>query len=111
MNGLKNVIPIQCALGQRNGTMTMSFGSSSSMVIDFSDKIEVPVYKLDEYVKENNIVDIKLIKVDIDGGEPRCFISAEETICKYKAIILLSIYHNAHDFFELKTLIESWELG
>jgi hypothetical protein len=32
-------------------------------------------------------------------------------IIKYKPILLISIYHNKKDFFEIKPLIESWNLG
>ena len=56
-------------------------------------------------------MEIGLIKVDIEGGEPNFLIGAKKTICEQKPIILLSIYHNAHDFFELKPLLESWNLG
>jgi hypothetical protein len=36
---------------------------------------------------------------------------AINTIKKQKPVLLLSIYHNANDFFEIKPLIESWNLG
>jgi hypothetical protein len=36
---------------------------------------------------------------------------AEKIIKKYKPILLISIYHNWRDFYKIKPLIESWNLG
>lgn len=36
---------------------------------------------------------------------------AKETICTQKPAMLLSIYHQASDYFGIKPLIESWNLG
>ena len=36
---------------------------------------------------------------------------ARRTIEKYKPVLLMSIYHNADDFFNIKPMIESWNLG
>ena len=70
----------------------------------------MPVTTLDDYVKEHPM-EIGLIKVDIEGGEPDFLAGAKKTICEQKPILLLSIYHNAHDFYELKPLLESWGVG
>ena len=78
--------------------------------VEYDDTIEVPVVALDEYIAEHPM-EIGLIKVDIEGAEPLFLAGAKKTICEQKPILLLSIYHNAHDFFELKPLIESWDLG
>ena len=62
---------------------------------------------VDDYVNDNNL-DVGLIKVDIEGAEPLFLEGAKQTIIKQRPVLLLSIYHSAHDFFELKPLIESW---
>lgn len=116
LNHLDNVVLVNSALGSRRGTIHMKLAGSGSTAtdrkgIEFEGELEVPVISLDEYVKENNVTDIGLIKVDIEGAEPDFLAGAKDTISKYKPILLLSIYHNAHDFFELKPLIESWNLG
>lgn len=116
LNHLDDVTAINCALGKKRETMTMNLAGSCSTVtdrkgIDFNGVIEVPVISLDEYVKEQKLEDIGLIKVDIEGGEPDFLLGAKETIAKFKPILLISIYHNAHDFFELKPMIEEWDLG
>lgn len=116
LNKISNVVIESMALGNTNGFVTMGVcGSSSNAVsrggIEIEDKIVVPMQTLDNYVKANNIDNIKLIKVDIEGSEPLFLDGAKETITTQRPVLLLSIYHNEHDFFELKPIIESWNLG
>ena len=116
LNSVPNVIAENVALGAERGGMTIHVCGSGSTAIErpglnYSDDITVPVMSFDEYVDENGIDDIALIKIDIEGGEPAFLAGAKETICRQKPTLLVSIYHNAHDFFELKPMIESWNLG
>ncbi|MDY6894643.1 MAG: FkbM family methyltransferase [Thermotogota bacterium] len=115
LNHLNNVIAENLALGAENSTTIIHVGGSSSTGIDrpglkFIEDIQVPVTTLDDYVDEHPM-EIGLIKVDIEGGEPAFLAGAKKTICDQKPILLLSIYHNAHDFYELKPLLESWGVG
>ena len=115
LNGIRNAVPIMCALGDHEGIgMFHRGGSSSGAVyregIEYTDEFEVPLTTLDSFVEEHPM-EIGLIKVDIEGGEPYFLKGAKKTICEQRPILLLSIYHNAHDFFELKPLLESWNLG
>ena len=71
----------------------------------------VIVQRLDDYVLDNHIDNIGLIKVDIEGFEQNFLKGATQTIKKFKPTMLLSIYHNYSDFFKIKPLIESWNLG
>ena len=52
-----------------------------------------------------------LIKVDIEGAEQIFLKGAKQTISTQRPILLLSIYHNIDDFFNIKPLIESWDLN
>lgn len=115
LNNLSNVVAENVALGAEKGICKMHIaGSSTSSLqregVTYSGEVEVPVVTLDEYVEEHQLK-IGLIKVDIEGAEPEFLQGAKKTICSQKPIILLSIYHNAHDFFELKPLLESWNVG
>ena len=115
LNRIENAVPVMCALGDHEGTSTFHRGGSSSGTvyregIRYTDEFEVPLTTLDSFVKEHPI-EIGLIKVDIEGAEPFFLEGAKKTICEQRPILLLSIYHNAHDFFELKPLLESWNLG
>ena len=70
----------------------------------------VEITTLDEFVRENKI-EVGFIKVDVEGFEMEFLKGAKETICTQKPAMLLSIYHQASDYFGIKPLIESWNLG
>ena len=112
LNHLDNIVPVSKALGEKSGTATFSLGernSCNSLVerpgYNYPDHIEVPVVTLDDYVRGNNI-EVGLIKVDIEGGEQMLLRGAVETIRTQHPILLISIYHSANDFFEIKPMIE-----
>ena len=112
LNHLDNIVPVSKALGEKSGTATFSLGernSCNSLVerpgYNYPDHIEVPVVTLDDYVRENDL-ELGLIKVDIEGGEQLLLRGAVETIRTQHPILLISIYHSANDFFEIKPMIE-----
>ena len=112
LNNLDNIVPVSKALGEKSGTATFSLGernSCNSLVerpgYNYPNHIEVPVITLDDYVRENNL-EVGLIKVDIEGGEQLLLKGAVETIRTQHPILLISIYHSANDFFEIKPMIE-----
>ena len=112
LNHLDNIVPVSKVLGEKSGTATFSLGernSCNSLVerpgYNYPDHIEVPVVTLDDYVRENDL-EVGLIKVDIEGGEQLLLRGAVETIRTQHPILLISIYHSANDFFEIKPMIE-----
>ena len=112
LNHLENIVPVSKALGEKSGTATFSLGernSCNSLVerpgYNYPNHIEVPVITLDDYVRENNL-EVGLIKVDIEGGEQLLLKGAVETIRTQHPTLLISIYHSANDFFEIKPMIE-----
>ena len=112
LNQLENIVPVSKTLGEKSGTATFSLGernSCNSLVerpgYNYPNHIEVPVITLDDYVRENNL-EVGLIKVDIEGGEQLLLKGAVETIRTQHPILLISIYHSANDFFEIKPMIE-----
>ncbi|MBA7507585.1 hypothetical protein ES706_06305 [subsurface metagenome] len=69
-----------CALGEGRGTAKLDITSLpnigwNTMVPNFmrsetiSESVEVPVYRLDEYIKERRLDKISLIKIDTEGFE------------------------------------------
>ena len=115
LNHLENVITENIALGSFVGEKEIiKAGSSSS----FADSIVAQTYgaeivqvnTLDHYL-EGKDVNVGLIKVDVEGDEQAFLAGARKTIERFRPILLLSIYHNADDFFNIKPIIESWNLG
>jgi FkbM family methyltransferase len=110
LNGAARIVPVPLGLGDREETLFMAadhvFGSGT-----FSARGEpVKVTTLDEWAGRSG-ADVGLIKVDIEGHEQRFLKGAVETIKKHRPAMLLSVYHNASDFFEIKPFIEGLGLG
>ena len=119
LNKKTNIIPINMALGEVNEEIYMySHGNISSVFsIENSKKSDmnrvenkVKMVTLDSYVKENNI-EVGLIKTDLEGFEQPFLRGAIETIKEQKPVLIISIYHNYSDFFEIKPMIENLNLG
>ena len=117
LNGLENVVPVQRGLGDCKGTLTISVGNIDACATvqnnlpDGSLKQEsVEVVRLDDFVRDEG-VHVGLIKTDVEGAEQMLLRGARETIERDRPILLVSIYHNASDFLDIKPMIESWNLG
>lgn len=115
INNCNNVICIKAGLAEERKQEEFYFDGSASgyCVGQFGNndiKERVQLYTLDEYVKENNL-NVGLIKVDVEGAEQEFLKGAEQTIKKQKPALVISIYHSAYDFFQIKPLLESWDLG
>ena len=117
LNNLDNVVPVHCALGDNEGTSMMQVGSSGAGATiqnklpgDILVSELVEVVRLDDFVRSHGI-SVGLIKTDVEGAEQMLLRGAKETICRDRPILLISIYHNASDFLDIKPMIESWNLG
>lgn len=115
LNDIENVVSVNYALSDKKCTVSFNVcGTSTSMKevrhMPVQNIIEVNAITLDEYVKENNL-QVGLIKTDVEGAEQELLKGAINTIKTQKPVLLISLYHNPSDFFEIKPLIESWNLG
>ena len=117
MNKLKNVVPCKYALGSEKGTidMTNAIVSSSNAFVEnsrmpYTATEKVDVITLDEFVEEHNL-DVGLIKTDVEGAEQMLLKGAMKTIRRQRPTLLISIYHNASDFFGIKPKLEKLNVG
>ncbi|MWV62879.1 FkbM family methyltransferase [Helicobacter saguini] len=117
LNKSKRIIPVNKGLGAKNESIEIAVNDSCSTMNsevktmnEFLESEMCEIITLDSYVRENN-VDVGFIKVDIEGFEQEFLKGAIETISRFKPAMLISIYHNGSDFFKIKPLIESWNLG
>ena len=116
LNGIDNCVAEKLALGDEEGEVTFDIcGSQSNMqTLNYLNNVDgtetAQITTLDKYM-ESRDMEIGLIKVDIEGAEQSFLRGAKETITKHKPVLLMSIYHNADDFFGIKPMIESWDLG
>lgn len=116
LNNVSNIVPVKKGLGaniSKKDIYIASFGGSTFVdrkCYEKNQKETVEITTLDDFVEQNHIK-VGLIKVDIEGAEQKFLQGAMNTIRKQKPVLLISIYHNFNDFFEIKPLIESWKLG
>ena len=112
LNDSKRVIAINKGLGAQKSTMQIDLcGGASSLAFSRTQYVEnVEITTLDDFVKEHNL-QVGLIKVDIEGFEMEFLKGAKDTICSQKPALSICIYHSGRDYFHIKPLIESWNLG
>lgn len=71
---------------------------------------QIATIAIDEYFL--NMPDsVKLLKADVEGALLDVILGAKQVISENKPILLLAVYHNPHEFFEVKNLIQSWDLN
>lgn len=106
----KNIIAVPYALGDETTTLMGKFIGAAATLATGEGRDEIHVVTLDDFVAEHHL-EVGLIKVDVEGFEQRLLKGAEKTIKMQKPALFLSIYHSPDDFFHIKPLIESWNLG
>ena len=113
LNNSSRIIPINKGLGAEQTMLqinTRGGGSSSIKFITTNEMETIEMTTLDIFVKEHKLL-VGFIKVDIEGFEMEFLKGAKETICTQKPAMVISIYHSGKDYFYIKPLIESWNLG
>ncbi len=113
LNSASKVVPVKKALGSKKEKLKISINDSGSSIqfnMGTGDIEEVEVITLDEFVRENDI-EVGFIKVDIEGFEMEFLRGALQVIKEQKPAMLISIYHQAGDFFGIKPFIEHLNLG
>ncbi|MCX2716506.1 FkbM family methyltransferase [Helicobacter sp. MIT 21-1697] len=113
LNNAQRIVPIKKALGasfERIKIVKYGAGSSAVVIYNNTDFEEVEVMTLDSFVQEHNL-EVGFIKVDIEGFEMPFLQGALHTIKTQKPAMLISIYHQASDFFDIKPFLEDLDLG
>lgn len=112
LNNTTRIIPIKKALGAElsQAQISVNDGCSSLVFDNHTTSHNVEIITLDSFVFEHNL-EVGFIKVDVEGFEQEFLKGAKQTITEQKPAMLISIYHQASDFFEIKPMIESWNLG
>ncbi len=95
-NNLSNITVVPQALSDAVGMakMTANLGASNFLIReDFSSRIviDVPCNTLDNFVRQNNVECIDLMKVDIEGGEYSFLKGARESIQNHQPILILEL--------------------
>lgn len=116
LNSSQKIIPVNLALGDRiSSSSLVGIGMGMTLAVNNDtrwkfNKETVNVTTLDKFVEDNNIT-VGLIKTDLEGFEQSFLKGAINTIKKFRPTLMISIYHSAQDFFEIKNQIKSLNLG
>jgi FkbM family methyltransferase len=110
LNGATKIVPVQLGLGDRDETLLMAADGVDGSGAFSGRGAPVKVTTLDGWARGSG-AEVGLIKADIEGCEQKLLKGAVETIKKHRPAMLLSIYHSASDYFEIKPWIEGLGLG
>jgi FkbM family methyltransferase len=108
LNNLENVFVEGAGLGAGQ-TMAVMSGENSfaSLAVENNSAVDaVPVFAIDDFCAERQIIP-SLIKLDIEGMEYEAISGARRTIEAHKPVLIISIYHSAKDFLEIKPMLRS----
>ena len=102
LNHLENVVPLECAIASKSGTLTLSDNNNSwmenSIVSIGEHTLSVRAATLDEICARNEIHDIAFLKMNIEGSESDALNGMEKTISRVHQVCVA-----CHDF--------RWEKG
>ena len=108
---LKNRVHItEKALSEySNETLYFSDGGSGTSVTDIYDvdSLKVKTITIDDFVKQNNIKKIDMIKLDIEGSELSCLKGSLNTIKQFKPKLAICVYHKPEDIYDIPAYIKS----
>jgi len=107
-NGLDDrIILNQLAVADADGLVyiTSDYHSSNYLTDPEStqNKLEVRCTKVDTYVRDKCIQRIDFLKVDVEGKELSVLKGAEESLKRFRPIVLAEIFESPSDFFDRKT--------
>ena len=116
LNANNNILikPYNIAIGERNCKKLFQSRGITSSFVRYPQNIdnisEVAVITLDYFVTTKKL-NPYLIKIDVEGSENLVLLGSIETLKKYKPTIIVSVYHNGEEFFNLKSQIEELNIG
>ena len=107
LNGLRNVLALNVALGNREGkaTLCQKFVTATSSIIEFNGCrrfVEVPLRRLDSIVEDLGLKRVDVIKIDAEGAEVQVLKGGAKTIMRFKPFIVVEVRnHNIDQFRQI----------
>lgn len=92
LNNLKNVIPVNIALGSEHGTTEIVFNQTNAgethIATSGEKSITIPMQSLDEILSRLNISKVDYLKIDVEGFEFPLLLGAKNIIKNNQNIII-----------------------
>jgi len=106
------IIPLNIALGEKRGEARIEMRSAASSITFATNSgadhfQQVKLETVDQFVSNNNLRP-GLLKIDCEGMGLQVIQGAEETIKRFKPLLIISINHSPEEFFLIKPLLEDW---
>lgn len=106
------VVPEKTPLVERSGTVHMKirFGTGTTALTGGpgSDVESYLAKSIDDYLAGQRI---SIIKMDVEGAELSLLRGAEQSIRNHRPKLLISVYHEIEDLFQIPEYISSLKLG
>ena len=100
----EHVTVVPYCLSDKAQSIALSFSETMGM-----DNITAEAITIDEFVAQNNITKLDMMKLDIEGAERLALKGGRNAIARFRPKIALSIYHSDgygyRDFYELPALM------
>jgi len=109
-NHRDNIVPIPKGLSDVSEEVNIhDCGSASSIECQINDDrlMSIDCITIDDFVRDNQLERVDLIKFDVEGAEERVLRGAIETIKRWKPKLAISAYHKNDDLIVLGKLIKS----
>lgn len=94
------------ALSKDKGSIAFNDSGTEGGSIFSKNHHKVETTPLDWFVKQTPVCTPGILNADIEDEEVNFLSGALQTTKRYRPVLLLSMYHNVEQFFEMKPLIE-----
>ncbi|MDP8247690.1 MAG: FkbM family methyltransferase [Candidatus Tritonobacter lacicola] len=106
-----SIKPIKAGAWNRTGKVPFDVrvsdicGTTDSSIHDDGNSV-IDVYRIDDFIAENNIECVDFIKMDIEGAELEALEGAKDTIREHGPDLAISIYHKPEHMHSIPLLIK-----
>jgi FkbM family methyltransferase len=105
----ERVMLFPCGVWDRTAELRFDGESVAASSIDAAGSSLVQCVAIDDALQCS--FDPTVIKMDIEGAEPRALAGAEQTIRRSRPDLAISVYHALSHFWEIPALLERWAPG
>ena len=105
LNGLRNVLALNVALGDREGkaALCQKFVTATSSIVEINGCrrfVEVPLRRLDSIVDGLGLKRVDVIKIDAEGAEVQVLRGGVKTIMRFRPFIVVEVRNRNIDQFK-----------